>query len=205
MYAMCTGRPPFRADTSFGVLRRITDSEPRPIREVNTDIPAWFAALIAKLLAKQPADRFASAGEAAKILEQCLAHVQQPSAVPLPAAVAQLCRAGQAKGQRTRLFIAASISLFLLAGSAATYFATGHHVAQSPAGSGSSSTSQQTVVDESLSTLEWDSTAQEIEGLSTEIDALQQKADQLWDTQSVLAPPPAESAPNRQPTPELLP
>jgi hypothetical protein len=48
MYAMCTGRPPFRADTSFGVLRRITDTDPRPIREINADIPDWFAALIDK-------------------------------------------------------------------------------------------------------------------------------------------------------------
>src|SRR5262245_41565783 len=42
MYAMCTGRPPFRADTSFGVLRRIPDTQPRPIREINADIPAWL-------------------------------------------------------------------------------------------------------------------------------------------------------------------
>src|SRR5438067_6373253 len=63
LYAMCTGRPPFRADTSFGVLRRITDTQPRAIREVNPDIPAWLAALIEKLLAKEPADRFASSAE----------------------------------------------------------------------------------------------------------------------------------------------
>ena len=52
LYAMATGRPPFRADTSFGVLRRITDTEPRAIREINPDIPAWLAGLIDKLLAK---------------------------------------------------------------------------------------------------------------------------------------------------------
>src|SRR5213079_2378412 len=49
LYTMCTGRPPFRAETSFGVLRRITHTPPRPIREVNADIPAWFASLIDKL------------------------------------------------------------------------------------------------------------------------------------------------------------
>jgi serine/threonine-protein kinase len=87
LYAMCTGRPPFRAETSYGILRRITDSEPRPIREVNPDIPDWLVAIIAKLHAKDPAQRFASADELARLLEQCLAHVQQPTAVPLPSAI----------------------------------------------------------------------------------------------------------------------
>jgi serine/threonine protein kinase len=85
---MCTGRPPFRAETSYGILRRITDTEPRSIREINPAIPAWLVAIIAKLHAKDPADRFASADELANLLEQCLAHVQQPTAVPLPDAIA---------------------------------------------------------------------------------------------------------------------
>ena len=85
LYAMCTGRPPFRAETSYGVLRRITDEEPRPIREINTEIPDWLCGIVAKLMAKQPDERFQSAREVAALLEQCLAHVQQPTAVPLPA------------------------------------------------------------------------------------------------------------------------
>jgi transcriptional regulator with XRE-family HTH domain len=161
--------------------------------------------LIDKLLAKQPSDRFATADEAAQLLEQCLAHVQQPSAVPLPTAVAQICRARQAKGRRTPRLITASLLLVLATGSAATYFMTGQRVAKSPAGSGSTSTNQPIVSEESLSTLEWDSTAQEIEGLTTDINALQQKADQLWDNQPILTPPHAESPPNNQPIPEVLP
>ena len=85
LYAMCTGRPPFRAETSYGVLRRITDEEPRPIREINPEIPEWLCGIVAKLMAKRPDDRFQSADEVAKLLEECLAHVQQPTAVPLPA------------------------------------------------------------------------------------------------------------------------
>ena len=82
---MCTGRPPFRAETSYGVLRRITDEEPRPIREINPEIPEWLCRIVAKLMAKRPDDRFQSAHEVAELLEECLAHVQQPTAVPLPA------------------------------------------------------------------------------------------------------------------------
>lgn len=84
MYTMCTGRPPFRADTSFGILRRITDNDPRAIREVNPAIPDWLAQLIAKLHSKSAAERFTSAAQVATLLEACLAHVQQPTVVPLP-------------------------------------------------------------------------------------------------------------------------
>jgi serine/threonine-protein kinase len=84
MYAMCTGHPPFRADAPLAVLRRVTDETPRPMREINSDVPAWLDAVLAKLLAKNPADRFQSAAEVATLLEQCLAHVQQPLTVTLP-------------------------------------------------------------------------------------------------------------------------
>jgi serine/threonine protein kinase len=84
MYAMCTGRPPFRAETSYGILRRISDDRPHPIREVNNEIPAWLESIINRLLAKSPDERFPSAEELATLLEECLAHVQQPTVSPLP-------------------------------------------------------------------------------------------------------------------------
>jgi serine/threonine protein kinase len=84
MYAMCTGRAPFRAETPFGILRRITDDEPRPIRDINPEIPDWLEAVICRLHAKLPADRFQTPGEVADLLERCLAHVQRPMLVPLP-------------------------------------------------------------------------------------------------------------------------
>src|ERR1700726_990977 len=34
MYQMCTGRPPFRASTTFAVLKRVAEDTPRPMREV---------------------------------------------------------------------------------------------------------------------------------------------------------------------------
>jgi serine/threonine protein kinase len=90
LYAMSTGRPPFRAETSFGVLRRITDTEARPIREINATLPDWLATIVDRLLAKQPSDRFGSAAEVAGLLEACLSHVQQPTVVPLPETIARL-------------------------------------------------------------------------------------------------------------------
>lgn len=87
MYAMCTGHPPFRAETAWGILRRITDDEPRPLRQHNPALPIWLCAIISRLLRKSPKDRYDSAAEVATLLEDCLAHVQQPDVVPLPAAV----------------------------------------------------------------------------------------------------------------------
>ncbi len=87
LYAMGTGRAPFRAETSYGVLRRVTDEEPRPMRQINPDIPEWLCRIVARLMSKQPDGRFASAREVAELLEACLAHVQQPTAVPLPASL----------------------------------------------------------------------------------------------------------------------
>lgn len=87
LYAMCTGRPPFRAESSYAILRMITDDEPRSIREINPDIPEWLCLLISRLMAKSPDARFGNALEVAALLEQCLAHVQQPTSVPLPASL----------------------------------------------------------------------------------------------------------------------
>ncbi len=84
IYTMCTGRSPFRASNSFGVLKRIVDDSPRAIREINPSIPEWLETLVSKLHAKNPARRYQSAAELASVLEQCLAHLQTPRA-PLPA------------------------------------------------------------------------------------------------------------------------
>lgn len=84
LYTACTGRPPFRSEAAYGILRRITDTDPRLIREINPDIPEWLCQVIERLMAKHPADRFQSAGEVAELFERCLAHLQQPTQIDLP-------------------------------------------------------------------------------------------------------------------------
>ena len=81
---MCAGRPPFRADAPYGILRKITDTQPREIRAINPEVPDWLEAIIAKLHAKSAEDRFTTAEDVAELLRQCLAHVQQPTSVALP-------------------------------------------------------------------------------------------------------------------------
>src|SRR5262249_43773211 len=87
LYAMCTGRPPFRASSMMAVLKRVSEDTPRPVREINPDIPDWLCAIIDKLHAKEPSQRFATAQEVADLLGQHLADLQQPGAVPLPPSV----------------------------------------------------------------------------------------------------------------------
>ena len=84
LYTLCTGRPPFRATTTMGLLKRICEESPRPIRELNPDIPEWLDEIITKLLKKHPADRFQTAREVAELLGNWLAHVQHPTSVPAP-------------------------------------------------------------------------------------------------------------------------
>ncbi len=90
LYAMCTGRAPFRADSSYAVLLLVSDKEPCPMREINPEIPAWLCSIVSKLMAKLPDDRFATAGEVAELLQNCLAHLQQPANVPLPSCLSKL-------------------------------------------------------------------------------------------------------------------
>jgi serine/threonine protein kinase len=82
MYAMSTGRPPFRGDTGLAVLKRVCDDTPRPIRQVNPDIPAALAEIVNRLLAKNPDDRFQTADEVAELLSQYLAHLQHDPLAP---------------------------------------------------------------------------------------------------------------------------
>ncbi len=92
LYAMCTGRSPFRASTVVDAIRRVCDDTPRAISEINRDIPNWLAAIIDRLLAKDPDDRFQTVSEVSELLGGHLAHLQQPTVVPRPPSVKSVSR-----------------------------------------------------------------------------------------------------------------
>ena len=114
LYAMCAGRAPFRAETSYGILRRVTDDPPRSLRDVRPEVPPWLERLTARLHAKRAADRYESAESLAELLEQCVAHLEQPTAATLPAEL----RTGIIHARRGRRWLVAGAAT-LLAGATA--------------------------------------------------------------------------------------
>jgi serine/threonine protein kinase len=123
LYELCTGRPAFRAPSTVAVIRRVCDEAPRPIREVNPDVPESLCRLIERLHAKKPADRPASAQEVADQLGGLLAELQQPNrAGPVsqgPVSVGHIANVPgpPARGKRApRRFWAAAALVLLCAG-----------------------------------------------------------------------------------------
>src|SRR5207245_1463587 len=62
-YEMLAGRMPHKAETPLALFKKILHEPPRPIRKLNPEVPPVVEALVAKLLAKKPSARFASAAE----------------------------------------------------------------------------------------------------------------------------------------------
>jgi serine/threonine protein kinase/formylglycine-generating enzyme required for sulfatase activity len=79
LYQMVAGRPPFRANTTVAVLKRVAEDTPRNIREVIPETPQWLCDIIAKLHAKKPDDRYQSAREVADVLADCEEQLKQNS------------------------------------------------------------------------------------------------------------------------------
>ena len=96
LYELLAGHRPFEADTTFTILNKQLNEQPRPPIEVNPSLPSALNDIILTALAKDPAQRFQSAdafrnalksfalplsGEAAN---NVVAPAPMPSAAPAP-------------------------------------------------------------------------------------------------------------------------
>ncbi len=81
MYVMLAGRPPFRAENTPAVLKRVAEDAPRPIREVIPEVPQWLCRVVEKLHAKEPGKRFQTAREVADLLADCEAQIRAHGAI----------------------------------------------------------------------------------------------------------------------------
>ena len=61
LYEMVTGKPPFAGDNPVTIAYKHVREEPVPPRRLNPAIPAAFEAIVLQAMAKDPADRYASA------------------------------------------------------------------------------------------------------------------------------------------------
>ena len=88
LYQMVSGRPPFRANGTLAVLKRVVEDTPRPIREIIPETPQWLCDIISKLHAKSPEDRYQSAREVADVLagfeRQFAAHKEHEDFIRIP-------------------------------------------------------------------------------------------------------------------------
>ena len=83
LYAMYSGLSPFRSKTPWDSIARVCNEQPRPLREVNPQTPDWFSEIVARLLAKNPDDRFHSAADVAELLDR---HLAEQRDAPAPGA-----------------------------------------------------------------------------------------------------------------------
>ncbi|RJR49617.1 MAG: hypothetical protein C4576_06480 [Desulfobacteraceae bacterium] len=72
IYQMLTGDVPFRADSSLGVLYKHIHETPPPPREILPELPESLEKVIMKALAKNPDERYTTAGELVTAFETAL-------------------------------------------------------------------------------------------------------------------------------------
>ncbi len=69
LYSMITGFRPFQGNSAETVCFKVMNIEPVPVTSFQHDAPAELDAIIARAIAKDPADRFQSGAEMAKHIE----------------------------------------------------------------------------------------------------------------------------------------
>jgi serine/threonine-protein kinase len=83
-YFLLTGSVPFPGGTAVDKLIRHNTETPRPIGGYRSDVPAAVVAIVEKLLAKHPEERFQSPAELAAALEPYAVSGPTPWAPPRP-------------------------------------------------------------------------------------------------------------------------
>jgi serine/threonine protein kinase/Tfp pilus assembly protein PilF len=63
MYEMLTGKPPFKADTIAGLIHKHVNETPKPISQLNPQIPVVLEKIIMKCLEKKPDKRYQGAND----------------------------------------------------------------------------------------------------------------------------------------------
>jgi serine/threonine-protein kinase len=130
LYEMLGGRPPFTGDTPLSIAYRHVREDPQPPSTVNADVPAALDAVVMKALAKNPDNRYQSAGEMREDLERFLSG-QRVHATPLMApeptrtqVMSEPQTAAYAPPPKSKKWPWVLLLLLLLTGAALAYFLT---------------------------------------------------------------------------------
>jgi serine/threonine-protein kinase len=76
LYEMVTGRPPFNGEDVTSVMFQILNFVPPPPSSVNPEVPEMLDFIVAKAIAKAPADRYGNTRELASDLRDCQRRLQ---------------------------------------------------------------------------------------------------------------------------------
>jgi beta-lactam-binding protein with PASTA domain/tRNA A-37 threonylcarbamoyl transferase component Bud32 len=94
LYELLTGRPPFIGDSPVAIAYQHVSENPIPPSRLDPEIPPWIDAIVLKAMAKNPADRYQSAGEMRSDIQRGLSGM--PVAAPPTASYQRTQRMGSA-------------------------------------------------------------------------------------------------------------
>ncbi len=72
LYQMLAGVPPFDGDSAQSILMKQATATPVPIQQHRSEVPPTLAGVVDRALAKDPAERFQTAGELSRALVEAL-------------------------------------------------------------------------------------------------------------------------------------
>jgi formylglycine-generating enzyme required for sulfatase activity len=90
LYYLLTGRPPFQAKSLYHIYQAHIARTAEPLNALRPDVPAELAAVVAKMMAKEPAKRFQTPDEVARALAPFSKNVNASLKIPR----ADVARAG---------------------------------------------------------------------------------------------------------------
>ncbi|MBK9709994.1 MAG: protein kinase [Kouleothrix sp.] len=99
MYEMLTGRVPFESDTPMAVLTKHVYEPPPPPRSLNPNLPTEIEAVLLRVLAKDPGQRYQSAADMAADIERVTPQFERPRP---PSQVTSLYQSGVDAFQKGR-------------------------------------------------------------------------------------------------------
>ncbi len=114
LYEALTGRVPFDAETAVAIALKQVSEPPVPPRQINPEIPPALDAVVLKALAKDPADRFQSATEFLRALDEAEANPDAGGTAIYAAAVVDPPPEEEDKSKRNKLIALAILALLLI-------------------------------------------------------------------------------------------
>jgi serine/threonine-protein kinase len=139
VYELLTGEVPFPGENFVAIAMKHINDQPPDLLEQRPDVPLRLAAAVDRALEKDPARRFATMGQFAAELRQCLAELDSPDAertLIVPSPVLRESRPHRARTARSRAPIYMIVALVAVAAIVAGVLGLSGSKGKSPAAAG---------------------------------------------------------------------